>query len=69
MHEKTYYEVSLLATNYFKLLCGTVGPHLHSTYETLEEEEKPGKGRTYTIALSGREPYDIMQRVFSDQNG
>jgi hypothetical protein len=67
MYERTYRGVSLLATNYFKLLCGIRG--LHGTYDATLEPDAPGKGDTYTIALSGRETYDVMQKVFGDQNG
>jgi hypothetical protein len=69
MYEKKYTGVSRLAKEYFALLCSV--QNLHGTYDTLDEDpegtHKPTQ--TYTIALSGRETYHVMQRVFSAENG
>jgi hypothetical protein len=68
MYEKTYRGVSLLITNYFRLRIAQQ-PELHGTYDILPEDDKPGKGETYTIALSGEKTYTVMQRIFAEANG
>lgn len=69
MYERTYKGVSLLQTNYFRLLCRVNG--IEGTFDCTSEDpdgtHQPCE--TYTIALSGRETYDVMQKVFSDANG
>jgi hypothetical protein len=61
MYNKTYRGVSRLATNYFKLLCGT--QNLHDGY-VVEEEDMPGEGSTYSITTRCKETYNILQKVF-----
>lgn len=66
-YERTYKGVSLLCTNYFKLLCRVNG--LKSGWEATLEDDAPGKGDTYTVSVYGRETYNVMQKVFNDANG
>lgn len=68
MYEKTYSGVSLIEINYFRLLVAQY-PELSGTYDATIEPDAPGKGDTYTVAVSGQRTYDLMQRVFSDANG
>jgi hypothetical protein len=66
MYEHTYKGISLLETCYFRLLCATRG--LNGTYTTtLETGGNPCS--TYTIAVSGRETYNVMQKVVDEANG
>lgn len=67
MYEHTYRGVSRLAKEYFALLCASQG--IHGTYDAIPEPEVPGKGQTYSIFLSGRETYNLMQRVADASNG
>lgn len=67
MYERSYRGVSRIEKEYFMALCGLA--NLHGTYDVLPEEDKPGKGETYTIALSGRETYNVMQKVYEASNG
>lgn len=66
-YERSYKGVSLLCTNYFKLLCSTKG--LKDGWEATLEPDAPGKGDTYTVSVFNRETYNVMQRVFADANG
>lgn len=68
-YEKVYRGMPLLATNYFKLLCANEG--LRGTYDAIPEDPTGTKqsSATFTISLSGRETYQVMQKVFEAQNG
>lgn len=66
--KKTYRGISLLAANYFRLLCAQQS-ELRGTYDMVREADKPGEGITYTIIIWDRQTYNVMQRVFDDQNG
>lgn len=69
MFERTYKGVSLLATNYFKLLCAHAG--ITGTFDAIPEDlesDDSYRGQTYTISLSGLETYKLMQKVFEEQN-
>lgn len=69
MYEKTYKGLSRLAKEYFVVLCGL--QNLHGTYDVLDEDPSGTHQpvQTFTIALSGRETYNVMQRVFEAQQG
>lgn len=67
MYEKVYKGVSLLAFRFFQALCREKG--LHGTYDGIPEAERPGQGQTFTVSLSGRETYNVMQQVFEAANG
>lgn len=69
MYERTYKGVSLLQCNYFKLLCQMRG---HIGGFDLEDEDPTGTHQptqTFTVHISSRYAYDVMQKVFSDSNG
>lgn len=65
--EKTYTRVSRLATEYFRLLCETNGVKWYTkTDGAIVHENEDG---TYTITVSERNTYNLMQTVFAAQNG
>jgi hypothetical protein len=68
MYDRTYRGVSLIATNYFKLLCGL--ENLHGTYDAIQDDPEGLKQSriTYTISLSSRQTYDLMQKVLREAN-
>lgn len=68
-YEKTYKGISRVAKEYFVVLCSQAG--LHGTYDVVNEDPEGTRqpGETFTIALSGRETYTVMQRVFEAVNG
>ena len=45
--------------------------NLHGTYKVVEEDPSGThqSSQTFTITTYGREPYDVMQKVFEAQNG
>jgi hypothetical protein len=82
-YERTYRGVSLLATEYFRALltisahegrlrelCGGDAHSLEGTYDIVREDPD-GKtaSDTYTIVVSTRETYDLMQKVFTAESG
>lgn len=64
---KTYKGVSRLACSYFEALCSL--NRVAVGFEITEEDERPGRGQTYTVEVSETEPYNLMQKVFEAQNG
>lgn len=62
--DKTYKGISRLAKEYFVLLCGM--RNLRGTYDVVDEDPSGThqSSETFTIALSGRETYDVMQKVY-----
>lgn len=68
MYDKTYKSISRLEKEYFVLLCST--RDLRGTYDVVENNDARGNPcGTFTIAVSGRETYNVMQRVFDAANG
>jgi len=68
MHEKEYRGVSRIAAEYFRALMSMLiryRHHLRGTYEIIPENPEG----TFTIRVSSREAYDLMQKVFSAENG
>jgi hypothetical protein len=69
MGEKEYRGISRLEKEYFVLLCELA--RLHGTYKVVEEGPSGThqSSQTFTITTYGREPYDVMQKVFDAENG
>lgn len=67
MYERTYRGVSRLEKEYFLALCRE--QNLRDAFDVRKERDQPGAGDTFTIAVSGRETYQAMQRVFDAANG
>lgn len=69
MGEKEYNGISRLEKEYFILLCGMA--NLTGTYKVVDEDPSGThqSSQTFTITTYGREPYDVMQKVFEAANG
>lgn len=72
MYERTYTGVSLLATEYFRALVAVVflqsNHHIHTGYDIVPDDDGY-TFQTYTITVRSRETYDLMQKVFTAENG
>lgn len=73
MYEKTYREVSLLATEYFRALMtikAHEGTRIHEGCEIVQEDpEGNTAGNTYSITVKTGETYNLMQKVLEAENG
>jgi hypothetical protein len=61
--QKTYKNVPLLHKNYFVLLCRT-----RRVTSGFSVERTDPEASTYSITVTEREPYDLIQKVWEDAN-